>query len=272
MQKAASGVAPAMPVDRTDSEQTQLQCESEIIDKLKEIEVGPVNKSVNEDRHQATLEVIEKADELRCEGKLKEARKVLEPALVYYAGHNVPVIGCNSYRSKAYICCAERDVQTALFYFISSSDLTDAVNFPEELCFLHLMLGIDVIDGNGPLLVFQPDNFYEQMEKLLVNAKKHRGGLSEFMKKVSPGEKAFYDDLKAIFEEESVDAGASRCFATTGTFEQPLTLHKKIEPFQMSLLVPGRILKFLGNLRLIERGCFDRVIEILPKFCNPTFS
>ena len=29
-----------MPVDRTDSEQTQLQCESEIIDKLKEIEVG----------------------------------------------------------------------------------------------------------------------------------------------------------------------------------------------------------------------------------------
>ena len=40
VQKAASGVASAMPVDRTDSEQTQLQCESEIIDKLKEIEVG----------------------------------------------------------------------------------------------------------------------------------------------------------------------------------------------------------------------------------------
>ena len=277
-EKAASEMAPATSVNRAGSEQTQLQRESETVVKLEKTAANPEGKSVNEDQHQAMLQLIYDADDLMDEyaerngdgNPLRELDEMLEPVFEYVDKHNDDVrVARELYRCKAYALCSDRKAEEALVFFRKSEGLPeDPVNLPERLFIMQLMLGMDIVTDN---CAFHPEDFYKELEKWSRIDKTESAKAAQLLKAALEtdypglevfldGVKLFRDGARALFEEKNINAEASEVefeqlfveLARYGDGDQPMS------PFLNNL---DHMLKFARNLMLIEHGFFDKALE-----------
>lgn len=296
-QEAPLVEASAMPVDSTGSEQTQLQHKLEkltigqedqsvnerqketmfsamltgftnevggfiggLIARINRIRKGAAILEPDKTQYKEMFNVINRANELRNDGKLEEASNVLKPILDRVTNDKdvYRCVGSSAYRCKAHILCEEKDIETALIFFEKAEQAAEVINYPERFYILHLMLGIDIIDGDGLLPLFRPEDFYKGIKDLLVDDEKHRKGLLEFEEKVKKA-KVLHDGIKAVFSEENVNPetpvgwDAVRFKQSIAELTKPEEAQPNINIFMFS----DQILRFTKNLWLIEHGHFD---------------
>lgn len=211
-QQAARKVTAAMSVSKTDDKQMQLQCESEIVDKLEKLVTDRGSESANDARKDEMLARISAANQLKDDGDLSAANEALAHVFKHVDKHmgivDNSVISALC-RSKAHILCREQDIESALRFFQLSDKFANPVNFHDRLTVLYLRLGTNMGMENGSLSLFQPDAFYKDIQKWLVSDERHQTGLAEFIRQ-APQAKTFYDGIKAIFEEKKVDLAGDK--------------------------------------------------------------
>ena len=278
--ETASGMASTMPVNRTGSEQTQLQRESETVGRLEKPAATPKKKSPNEDQHQAMLELIKEANDLlnkylkgnRAGSQLPELTKKLEPAFKYINEYDDLSVARDLYRCKAYSLYFDDETAKALVFFKQAEELhEDHVNLSEGLLIMQLMLGINTNNR-----VFRPEEFYKELEvwsrpdtidtvniidgeELAQLLASQPGGVAH------PGTGAFFDGVKlfrrgirTILEEKNINSEASRT-----TFEQTFARLARYSDGDQSLLLKNsdRMLKFARDLTLLKNGCFHEALK-----------
>lgn len=171
-QEAPLVEASAMPVDSTGSEQTQLQHKLEkltigqedqsvnerqketmfsamltgftnevggfiggLIARINRIRKGAAILEPDKTQYKEMFNVINRANELRNDGKLEEASNVLKPILDRVTNDKdvYRCVGSSAYRCKAHILCEEKDIETALIFFEKAEQAAEVINYPEIL-------------------------------------------------------------------------------------------------------------------------------------------
>ena len=217
-----------------------LWCESEFVDKLEKLAAHRGSENVNDARKDEMLARISVANQLKDANDLPAANKILANVFEYVDKHmdivdpavisalcqskahilcreNVdkhmdivdPAVISSLCQNKAHILCREKGAESALRFFQLSEEFANTVNFHDRLAVLYLRLGVNMDSKHEPLSLFQPDAFYEDIQKWLISDARHRTGLAEFIKQ-APQAKTFYDGIRAIFGKEKVDLAGNQ--------------------------------------------------------------
>lgn len=257
-QKAVSREAATISVDRTDSEQTQLQYELTIISGLKE---------KYEPRRQTMLMTVHKAANLANSQKLEEANEVLKPVFEYVKETEDANVTCMLCRTKAHILLKMNKLEEAFFFLQRAKDFDDLTNFPERFFALCFMLGAkgNIIDNNW---LFKPDEFYQEIRKWLADDETKNEELDNLLEmefstqppieSISFEIKTFRQAIQAIFKEKNVTAAMSAEESLA-----KLVLYK--EPKTSILSYALDILNFAKNLKLVKEGVYNEAIKNIKK-------
>ena len=284
------GMASTTSVNRTGSEQTQLQRESETVGRLEKPAATLKKKSADGDQHQEMLKLINEADNLANEyakgnedgNQLHSLAKILEPVSEYVDTHDDDRVAREFYRCGAYALCFAGRTEEALCFFAQSEKLpADHVNLSEGLLIMQLRLGMDIVKNNH---AFCPEDFYENLGTWsrpdiidtigttgttdtisILDGEEFAQILKSRMGVEFPGTAFFFDGvrlfrrgIRTILEEKNINTEASRT-----TFEQTFARLARYSDGDQSLLLKNsdRILKFARDMTLIKSGCFHEALE-----------
>lgn len=259
MKKAIPKVVTAMPIDKHYSEQLRLPHELETIGEPKNFTETSEWKSGND--KQLISNLIRDAYNLKSNGRQLEALKktttALELAFKYPEDSS---IRSRIYQCRAYISYASNMIEKALYYFAEAEEGSDGpTNLPERLFVMHLMIGMG---GDGHSVVFQPDNFYNEVKKWVkadaAEDKKIEQSLEEGFGKYAPHIRVFRDGLKAIFEK-GVDTKTSNAILKQAIAKLTKIKEGQSPPEILKCLVP--MLRFAQNLELMKKGHIANVVE-----------
>ena len=286
-QRAPSGVALTVPVDRTASVQSHLQCELEIVNKLiSELKISGDQAQPGKPGDQAQTEMTSQTMTMccvtrsvmaevasvrkisnRCKKRIRsrELNKKLGPVFDYIKKTGDRDVAKDACRSTAYVLYfRNHDVINALQFFQKVKEFEGLVdNFPESFLIQHLALVMGVADGLSIQEIsdlFQPDRFYDEIKRWLPADEFQEKELKESLRygfaENGPKVEIFRDGIKALFEEGGLPAAKKVEHSIVG-----LTRINESGSGPEWLRYSVDILKFAKNLRLVEEGYLKEALK-----------
>ena len=266
-QKATSDMASATLINKDGSGRMYLPRELETLALSKVTKAIDHKVNTSQGLQRMMLATIGYAHQLAFAGRLSDAYKYSEQVDQYCQQHpEDQVVSYRSIQYSAYHDYAANVIDHALVFFQNLEMQFKAIDFVERLFVMHLMLGMGV-DGKGKNEIFQPDDFYNAIQKWLGANKAENEEIKQSLEKEfgqnAPQVKIFRNGIEAIFKYDDADPKASEA-----RFEQSIDeLTKCAEdgtlPEMLVCLVP--MLKFAKGLRLIKQGCLDKAMENIGK-------
>ena len=264
-QQAASGTGSSgMPVDSVDDARARLLANNlYIIDQL----INPGDKERMQTvtpqarkMHDIQLKALELLDD---NNKLKEADEMLEPVFEYVDQSGDIRVACNLCRSKAFVLHAMEDFPHALMFFERARKLDNSniINFSESMLVQYLMLAIEVDSSVIRDEIFDPEGFYDEIQRWLPNSEVQEDDVeesleSEFGNDRAPAVKIFRNAIKAIFAEEDILAAGK-----VKHFIDQLDEFQNSKPETKIMQYAVYILEFAMNSRLVKQGRFKEASE-----------
>ena len=263
-QVALKAGSSAIPVDGADTERVQsLMNKLGIIDRLLG-GIGDKEQMQVIEYRTGEMHVIQRdaLNMLGADAKLADER--LDPVFEYVEESGDVLTANNLCRSKALVLNFRGDFANALLFFKKARELDGnniTINFSESMLAQHLMLGIVDASSEIQIDLFDPEGFYNEIQRWLSDGKVREEDVeksleSEFMDDKLPVVKIFRNAIKAIFAEEDIlAAGRVKCFI------DELDRFEKTETETLIMMFLSCILEFAMNLRLIEQDRFDEALK-----------
>ena len=190
----------------------------------------------------------------------KLADETLDPVFEYVEESGDVLTANNLCRSKALVLNFRGDFANALLFFKKARELDGnniTINFSESMLAQHLMLGIVDASSKIQIDLFDPEGFYNEIQRWLSDGKVREEDVeksleSEFMDDKLPVVKIFRNAIKAIFAEEDILAAGK-----VRDFIDQLDKFQNSKPKTEIMKYAVYLLEFAMNLRLIEQGRFD---------------